>query len=436
MIPLTDSLERFYSVGVTFRTAPSGLRDRLTVAEASEAAVYEALRTAGVGEALLISTCDRVELFALAWQAPDPAESLSVLARYAGVEPGLLAAHAAEHRGGEALRHLFAIAAALDSQVVGEPQVLGQVKAAHERARRLGASGPTLDRYLAGAYQTAKQVRSESRIGEAPVSLAAAATKVARTLHGDLGRRVLLLVGLGELGELLAEQFQVAGIGRLGVLHKSSLRAHAAAGMVGGQAWPSDALDEALESADIVILSQGSGEAVIGRERMARVLRRRRGRPVLLLDVALPRDLGPGVEALDDAFVYDLADLERLAADGQTARQGASLEAWRILGQGLARFQRDLSERSAAHGVTLLRGHADALRREILAEDPSLDAEAATALLLQRLLHRPSEVLRHAATDPAELAALEEAMRRLFLPEPPATAGRENDRLRSLRESR
>ncbi len=413
MIPLRDSLERLFTIGVTFRTAPTPLRERVAVEEELEAALYEALAAAGAEEALLLSTCDRVEVVGLARHPACPRDSLAALERSRGLAAGALEACALEHRGGEALRHLFAVTAALDSQVVGEPQVLGQVKASHTRARRLGATGPLLDRLLAGAYQAAKRVRSESRVGEAPVSLAAAALKVALTLHGALNDRVLLLIGLGELGELLADYFRAGGLRRCGVLHANLGRATAVARQLQGQAWSGDRLPEALESADVVILSQGSGQAAVTKDLLAQVLRRRRGRPMLLLDVAMPCDLGPGVEALDDAFVYDLADLERLAVRGKASREDASLRAWRILGEELALFERALAERSAAPSVTALRAHAEDLRREILA-DERLDAASATALLLNRLLHAPSEALRQAAAEPADLAALEAAMRRLF----------------------
>ncbi|MEO1191648.1 MAG: glutamyl-tRNA reductase [Pseudomonadota bacterium] len=414
MIPLPDSLERLFSLGLTFRTAPAPLRDRLSVAELQEQAFYHALRQQGVEEALLLSTCDRVEVVGLASPEHGVEAVLATLSDAADLEPDLLREHLLEHRGAEALRHLFAITAALDSQVVGEPQVLGQVKASHTRARQAGAAGPVLDRYLAGAYHAAKRVRSESRVGEAPVSLAAAALKVARTLHGALDRSVVLLIGLGELGELLVDYFRVGGVERAGVLHENPQRTRTVARQLQAQAWDHADLDAALESADIVVLSHGSGQAVLTKPQMAQVLKRRRGRPMLLLDLSLPSDLGPGITDLDGAFVYDLGDLEHLALDGKASREGDSLTAWRILGEELVSFERGLRQRAAAPGVSNLRRHAEALRQEVLANE-TLDAEAATALLLKRLLHGPSTALREAAADPADLAALEAAVERLFL---------------------
>ncbi len=415
MIPKRDSLERLCSVGVTFRSAPALLRERLAVPEEQEAPAYRALSEHGFEEAILLSTCDRVEVVGLGRDGSVGTGALEALARRAGLDWNGLEPFVLEHRGAEALRHLFAITAGLDSQVVGEPQVLGQVKASHARARLLGASGPLLDRFLAGAYQTAKRVRSESRIGEGPVSLAAAALKVARTLHGALEDRSLMLIGLGELGELLTDYFRVAGVGKTGVLHANVKRARALARQLQAQCWGAEDLEEALEGADIVVFSRGSGEPVVTKRGLAGILRRRRGRPMLLFDLALPSDLGPGVDRLDDAFVYDLSDLERLAADGKATREGASVQAWRILGEELALFEGALAVRAADESVALLRGRAERLRQEVLANE-RLDAAAATALLVKRLLHGPTEALRQAAGDPAELAALDAALRRLFAP--------------------
>ncbi len=413
MIPQRDSLERLCSIGLTYRSAPAPLRERLAVSEAQEALFYSNLATCGFDEALLLSTCDRVEILGLGREPLANRRALDALARSGGFERQSIEPYTLEHRGAEALRHLFAITAGLDSQVVGEPQVMGQVKASHARARLLGASGPLLDRYLAGAYQTAKRVRSESRIGEGPVSLAAAALKVARTLHGDLSERSLLLIGLGELGELLADYFRVGGVQTCGVLHRNIDRAKAVALQLQAQAWSGADLDEALEAADVAIFSQGSGEPVVTKRSMAKILRRRRGRPMLLFDLALPSDLGPGVERLDNAFVYNLSDLEHLALDGKASREGASVQAWRILGEELALFETGLAARAADQSVTALRRHAEALRQEVL-ENERLDAAAATALLVKRLMHGPSAALRQAAREPADLAALETAMRRLF----------------------
>ncbi len=423
--PASESWRQLFTVGVTFRTAPAGVRDRLLVPETAEVALYEALRAQGLGEAILLSTCDRVEVVGLAGDAALGAErALAVLAARADVEAADLATLAVQHAGMDAVRHLFAIAAGLDSQVLGEPQVLGQVKDSEGRARQLGraggetlalgGAGPRLGSLFAAAFQAAKRVRSETRLGEHPVSLAAAAIRVARTLHGELGASRLLLCGLGEMGELLAGDFRDAGLGQVTVLHERLERAEAAALRLGGQARPWDALAEALVEADIVVTARGSGSLLLTQPLLRQALKARRFRPILLLDVALPADADPSIDKLDAAFRYTLADLERLANEGKTTREGSAVAAWRVLGEELLAFQRAQAERGGAEGVVALRRHAEGLRRAVL-RDTRLDAEAATALLLKRLLHQPSEALRlAAASGPVEQAELEAALRRLF----------------------
>lgn len=414
-LPAQDPWRHLFAVGVTFRTAPGALRERLLVEEAAESDFYARLRAQGLAESVLLSTCDRVEVVGLAGDPELAAErSLALLAGQAGLPAADLAPLALRFSAADAVRHLFAIAAGLDSQVLGEPQVLGQVKDSQARARRLGAAGPQLEGLFAAAYQAAKRVRSQTALGQHPVSLTAAAVRVARTLHGDLGGGALLLIGLGEMGEILAHDFKDAGLGSVTVLHRHRARALAAAHRLGGQTRPWAELDEALADADIVIAAEGAGEVILTEALLRQAVKVRRFRPLLLLDTALPSDVAPSVDRLDAVFRYDLADLERLATEGKSTREGAAVVAWRVLGEELAAFQRARAERGAVPALVALRRHAEALRREVLA-DGRLDAAAATALLLKRLLHDPSEALRlAAATSPAEQAELEEALARLF----------------------
>lgn len=406
---------QLFAAGVTFRTAPAGVRDRLLVPPEAEAGLYEVLRAEGLSEATLLSTCDRVEVVGL---AADPAlgtaRALAVLAARAGIDPADLAPLAVQHQGLDAVRHLFAIAAGLDSQVLGEPQVLGQVKESQARARQLGGGGVRLEQLFSAAFQAAKRVRSQTRLGEHPVSLAAAAVRVARTLHGDLGACRLLLLGLGEMGEILAGDFRDVGLGQVTVLHRRAERAAAAAVRLGGQAGAWEDLPAALAAADIVVAAEGAGQPLLTPPLLRQALKARRFRPMLVLDAALPADADPAIDRLDAAFRYTLADLERLASEGKTTREGSAVAAWRVLGEELLAFQRAQAERGGSEALVALRGHAEALRREVLAGG-RLDAEAATALLLRRLLHAPSEALRQAAAGgPAEQAELEAALRRLF----------------------
>ncbi len=399
-------------LGTNHKTAPQQLRDSFALVEADLAAALEELRGAGLGEAALIATCDRVELVTTAADAARAAAALAdLLARRGGGTN--IAAALYRHDGAAALKHLFAVASALDSLVIGEPQVLGQVKAAHRLAAELGLAGAGLEAAFAAAYAAARRVRRETRIAERPVSIAAAALQLARDIHGDLARCSALLLGAGEMGELMAEQFQRGGLAHL-VVAGPPARVERAAQRLRANLAPLEPLDQALAAADIVIASLGSGRAVLTRPRLAAALRRRPTRPIFVIDTAIPADAEPSVNDLDGVFLYDLGDLERAALAGRATREAASAEAWRILDAELADFAARRAARRAVPAVVALRGHVEALRREALAEAGG-DAESATRLLANRLLHDPSEVLRAlTAAMPGEAEAMERLLRRLF----------------------
>jgi len=401
-------------IGTNHRTSPIALRDRFALVEAEMSAALEGLRGAGLGELALIATCDRVELVTTS-DAGDRTAALFVelLAERTGLAPATIAAGLYRHEGAAALRHVFAVTCALDGLVIGEPQVLGQVKAAHRLAAELGLAGAALEAVFSAAYAAARRVRRDTRIAERPVSIAAAALQLARDIHGDLDRCEALLLGPAEMGELIADQFRRAGLARL-VVCGPPARAERAAQRFTCNLLPLEELDDALASADIVIASLGSGRAVLTVPRVAAVLRRRPRRPIFVIDAAIPADAESAVNDLDGAFLYDLGDLERTALAGRAVREAASAEAWRILDAELLAFAERRAARRAAPAVVALRRHVEALRRQALCEAGG-DAEVATRLLANRLLHDPSEVLRElAGASPGEIAAIDHLLRRLF----------------------
>ncbi|HXZ01581.1 MAG TPA: glutamyl-tRNA reductase [Stellaceae bacterium] len=398
-------------IGINHRAAPQRLRDCFALVEADLAGALEELRGAGLGEVALIATCDRVELVTTAGDAARAGAALAaLLARRGG---GAAEAALYRHDGPAALRHLFAVASALDSLVIGEPQVLGQVKAAHRLAAELGLAGAELEAVFAAAAAAARRVRRETRIAERPVSIAAASLQLARDIHGDIGRCCAVLLGAGEMGELMAEQFQRAGLAHL-VVCGPPARAERTAQRLNAHLLPLEPIEEALAGADIVIAALGAGRAVLTKPRLAAALRRRPTRPIFVIDLAIPADAEPAVNDLDGVFLYDLGDLERAALAGRATREAASAEAWRVLEAELEGFARRRAERRAVPAVLALREHVEALRRQALAEAGG-DAEAATRLLASRLLHAPSEVLRERmAAMPDEAEAMEALLRRLF----------------------
>lgn len=421
-----DSVEPVV-IGVSHKTAASGLRDRLFAEEAQLPALVAELRSDALPQVLLLSTCDRVEIQGM---APDFEVAVDAALRFLAVRAGTavdeLLPATYRLRGEVALRHVFSVAASLDSAMIGEPQVLGQVRSAHRIAKAAGTVGAELDRVLQAAYAAAKRVRSETGIAERAVSVAAVAGQLVRDLHGDLQRCTGLILGAGEMGEFLAEHFRQAGMARWAVAHPSRRRAELVAARFAGHFVGIDELEQALARADVVLSALGSGRPAIDAGIVRAALRARRQRPILLIDVAVPRDVDPAVAAVEDAFLYELEDLERLAVAGRAERQAAAESAMRIVEAEAAAFMADRMERQAVPSVLALRRHFETVRAEVLANG-SLDAAAATRLLINRLLHDPSEALRRLAGRGEDAAAAEALLRRLFAMGEDAGSGSADD---------
>ena len=410
-----DISSRLFLFGANHSSAGAAFRGQLLNDEVECEALLREVRAAGIDQALVLATCDRLEFLGLRGidDAYLPALT-AIVAKQARAEVDEITGQTYCHIGAAALRHLFAVASSLDSQVVGEPQVLGQLKDSHRRAQAAGMLGAQLESILQAAYGAAKRVRSETALAEHPVSMAAAALMVARSLHGELGRCSGLLLGLGEMGDLLALELRDAGLAHLVVMHASPARAEATAHRLNCHFQPMEELEASLAGADIVVSALGSGRCAVTERMVAAVLKRRRNRPILFLDTALPGDVDPAVGALDNAFLYSLDDLEGVTRAGKADRDEILQAAWSIVDEELGRFLTRQAERSAVPAVTALRGHFEAVRQSVLSEGRQ-DPETATRRLLARLLHDPSEVLRAvAASDPAAAAEWERAVRRLF----------------------
>ncbi|MDX1575620.1 MAG: glutamyl-tRNA reductase [Kiloniellales bacterium] len=404
-------------VGMNHRTAAQGVRDKLFLEADDVPGLLSDIRAAGIGEAMVLSTCDRVEVVAVC-QDPEAADRslVDLLAARSGLSAASFEGQWYRASGPEAAGHLFAVAAALESQVVGEPQVLGQVKESHRLAAAAGMMGPGLESALQAAYGAAKRVRSETPIGEMPISIAAAAVQLAKRIHGDLADSTVLLLGLGEMGELLGSELRTAGAGQLLVVHESEKRAEVAAHRLGCNFRPVAERPAALAEAEVVIAASGTGRRTVAADEAEEALKRRRRRPMFFVDAAVPGDVDPAVGDLDGAFLYDLADLERAALEGRASRQATLEAARKILEEDLTAFLRSRAEREAVPAVVALRRHFEEVRESVLRE-PGIDAAEATRRLVNRLLHRPSEALRRAAADGAEdRETLERSVERLFDP--------------------
>jgi glutamyl-tRNA reductase len=409
-----DIRRRPLVVGANHRTSSLGLRDRLFVEDALLPAFFEKLRARGIDQAVVLSTCDRVEVQAV-HEDTNAAESiLAALAEQSGLALEDLRTQAYTHTDEAAVAHVFSVAASLDSLVIGEPQVLGQVKAAHRLSRDADMTGTELEALIQAAFNTAKRVRTETAVGEGPVSIAAVAVQVAGDLHGDLSDRRALLIGAGEMGQLICEHLLAGGLGYLTVTHPVAERAQPLARMLDCHSSPFESLAEQMAEADIVLAALGRREPVLAEDMIHAALRKRRWRPMFVVDLAVPGDVDPAVNRIDDAFLYDIQDLERLASESQAKRHAEAEAAKMIIAAEVALFMSSRAARAAVPALSEFRAWAETLREQALAE-ASDDAEKATRLLLGRMLHEPSVALKHAAqNNAAELAMLERALRQLF----------------------
>lgn len=400
----------FLIVGVNHRTGPQLLRERLQGDAGDVLRLLGRCRDSGITQAMAVATCDRCEVWCV---TPDAARTQAVLtgllAEAGGLTDSEIAPRLHALTDGAALRYAFAVAASLESQIVGEPQVLGQVKELQQLAQHAGMSGPELDRILEAAYQAAKRVRHETGIASQSVSMAACAVSVLKRMHGDVSHLGGLLIGDGDMAELIFEQVSATGMKRWTMVHPQERRARAWAERNHAHWRPLGELPAALAASDLAVSALDLGAEFVSVEMVKAALRARKRKPILLIDSGVPGDMDARIADLDDAFLYTLDDLERLAMAGRQHRAGEAEEAWRIVDQAVASFRRQLTEQEAAPAIADLHRHFEQHRAEVLAQ-PGIDAAEATRRLINRLLHHPSLALKAAA--PAK--ELEAALRRLF----------------------
>ena len=391
-------------IGVDHRTCPDTVRERLFVDDSEMPAMLTALRAIGANEALVLSTCNRVEVIGRFDEAVDPRHAVAdALGRPIDLPGDVLEPLLYAYSGTDAIRHLFRVASALDSQVVGEPQVLGQVRAAHRLCLDLGGTGPAVEDAMRAAYAVAKRVRSETRIGEGPVSMASAAIARIKDLFGDLRGRHGVIAGTADLGLLVAEHLSGNGMEQLQVIDRFPRRAAAAARELGIHHGSIDDLSALLDTSDVLVTSFGEGRYVITAEMVESALKRRRRRPIFLLDLSVPGDVEPAVHRLDEAFVYDFGDLEEIARSGLTGREMEAAKAEALVEEAVASYVRTHLGRDAGPDIARLRAHLEAEIGAVI-DDPDL-----VRRLAGRLTHAPSTALRALA----ETGRLDEPTRAL-----------------------
>jgi len=409
--------------GLNHKTAPVELRERLAIAPESLAEEIRALLShPGVREGLILSTCNRVELL-VCYEENEPELAGHLNERFA-VDTQSLRPHLYHHREADAVRHLFRVASSLDSMVVGEPQILGQVKESYTVARSVGAVGGNLERLLQGAFAAAKKVRTETQIGSSSVSIASVAVDLARKIFGSLEGKRVLLVGAGKMSELAARHLMRQGAGSLLISNRTYERAVQLAGKFEGHVIRFDDLHARADEADILITSTGSSEFIFRTPHAQQFLHRRRNRPMFIIDIAVPRDVDPEVNRLDGIFLYDIDDLQSVAVSNLSDRTREAQKAEAILEQELARYQRRAESLDVVPVLVDLQTAAEDLRQAELRRAHSrlqsltpaqLEAvEAVTKGLMNKFLHQPLRALKSAAQH-GDMAAID-AIRAAFGP--------------------
>ncbi|WP_408950747.1 glutamyl-tRNA reductase [Lysobacter sp. Hz 25] len=393
-----------FVLGINHQTAPVSLRERVAFSGDTVTAALDALRAlAPVREVALLSTCNRTELYAV---ADDDGRALADWLATHPDDVGDLHAYLYRHRDADAVRHLFRVATGLDSLVLGEPQILGQVKDAWATARAAGTLGSQLDRLFQQAFSTAKRARTDTRIGANPVSVASAAVRLAQESFARLEDSTVLLVGAGETVELAARHLVQAKAKRLLIANRTLAHAQDLATRHGGVALPLSELERHLGEADIVLSATASREPILHRAQVAAALATRKHRPMLLLDLAVPRDIAADVASLKDVFLYTVDDLERAIEDNRRSRREAATEAEAIVELQVARFVETLAASTRTAPIKRLRDHGEAAREEVLAkarqqlgagQDPAEVLNFLAHTLTNRLLHAPTVALREAA---------------------------------------
>ena len=406
------------ALGINHQTAPVSLRERVAFADDALASALDSLKALStVHEVALLSTCNRTELYAV---ADDEGRALGDwLARHDD-DADDLHGYLYWHYDANAVRHLFRVATGLDSLVLGEPQILGQVKHAWAAARAAGSLGNQLDRLFQHAFVTAKRARTDTRIGANPVSIASAAVRLAQGTFARPEDSSVLLIGAGETIELVARHLAQAQVKRLLIANRTLGHAQALASRHGGVALPLAEIDRHLGSVDIVFSATASREPVLQRAQVASALAQRRHRPMLLLDLAVPRDIAADVGTLKDVFLYTVDDLERVVEDNRRSRREAAEAAEAIVELQVSRFVDTLAATGRTAPLKRLRAHGELARADVLAKarqqlasglDPDAALEFLAHTLTNRLLHAPTIALREAAmTGDGELARAAEKL--------------------------
>ena len=420
-------------VGISHRTAPVDVRERMDFATRGLPAALDKLAGCGsTAETIVVSTCNRAEIYAACEDIETARNDIATfISEFNGVSSSAVAPHLYAALDLDAARHLFRVAAGLDSLVVGEPQILGQVKSAHAAAVSAQTAGPILNRLFHASFAAGKRVRTETGLGSGAVSVSYAAVALARKIFGDLDRRSVAVIGAGEMGKLTALHMKSQGVQHVTIVSRTLQHAARTAEAIGGaSAAPWEELDSALSASDILISATGAASPILTKAHVESVMRSRRNRPLFIIDIAMPRDVEPAAGEIEQVFLYNIDDLQATVRENLQRRASEVAKAEAIVSEETDKFTAWFRSRAAVPTIVALRQRFESIRRSelerldfklaALPSESRTRVDEITRLIVEKLLLTPTEQLKSAGDDADAMAAYSEALTRLFaLNDPP-----------------
>jgi glutamyl-tRNA reductase len=410
---------QFALVGLSHKTAPVEIRERFAFnADALKSALASLVSREEITEAMILSTCNRVEVVA---ESADDQRIREFLCEFHNIPHDTVSKHVYSLRNADAIRHIFRVASSLDSMMVGEPQILGQVKEAYRIASDAGTVGMHLSALMSRAFAVAKRVRSETGISQSAVSVSYAAVELARKIFGDLSGKVVMIIGASKMGELAAKHLRRAGVSSVLVTNRTFERAVELAKVFEGAAVPFEHFVDHMDRADIIISSTGAPNFIIGKQLAEQVIHRRKNRPMFFIDIAVPRDIDPHVNEIDNAFLYDIDDLQQVIDSNLKERLSEAMRAEQIVDHEVEAFCTRMQAREVVPTIVQLRETLEKLRRDEIERNrrhlkdlsPEQAVDQITQALVNKILHHPIAHLKQMAHDP-EGPDVAEMIRKIF----------------------